>query len=47
MGHKVIRCDVCGSYVMEGHNRWDCDVCGAECSENTGWKFIKKVFYVS
>ncbi len=28
MGHSVIVCKNCGSYIMEGHNDWYCDECG-------------------
>ena len=28
MGHDVIVCEDCGSYIMEGHNDWHCDECG-------------------
>jgi len=28
MGHDVIVCKNCGSYIMEGHNDWHCDECG-------------------
>ena len=28
MGHDVIKCPICGEWIMEGHNDWDCDKCG-------------------
>lgn len=32
MGHSVIKCDQCGSFVMEGaHGTWECDC---------GWSFV-------
>jgi hypothetical protein len=41
MGHQVIECDFCHSYVMEGHNDWSCD-CGAYCGESTKYGWVKK-----
>ena len=29
MGHSIIKCDNCGSLIMEGYtDTWDCDNCG-------------------
>jgi hypothetical protein len=40
MGHSVLVCDFCKSYVMEGHNDWECD-CGAHCSASTRFTWVK------
>ena len=39
MGHQVVSCPACDSWVMEGHNDWECD-CGNVMSEATNyvWK---------
>ena len=39
MGHDVLRCDLCGTDVMEGRNKWECN-CGAVCipGKTKGWE---------
>jgi len=42
MGHDVVTCKFCGSYVMEGRNDWDCD-CGGYCGESTGYVWMNQL----
>lgn len=43
MGHAILRCDHCGTDVMEGKNEWKCD-CGAVCvpGKTNGWELRPK-----
>ena len=36
MGHQVVSCPNCRTWVMEGSNDWKCD-CGHVMSLSTGW----------
>lgn len=36
MGHDIIRCDNCGSDIMEDHGDWHCDNCGWYYNAITG-----------
>ena len=36
MGHQVVSCPNCRTWVMEGSNDWECD-CGHVMSLSTGW----------
>ncbi len=39
MGHQVLNCDNCGTYVMESRNSWKCDNCGFVCDKSTNWEW--------
>ena len=41
LGHNILKCDYCESFVMEGHNAWICD-CGAICNAATKWIWKNK-----
>jgi len=41
MGHQVLECFFCGSYVMEGHSDWECK-CGAICNAQTRYIWEKE-----
>lgn len=47
MGHQVIPCPKCDSWIMEGHNNWDCDNCGwsSNSKENKDEKLKKRKYY--
>ena len=37
MGHSIVKCDNCGTYIMEGFTgEWDCDECGWTYNANIG-----------
>lgn len=40
MGHNVLKCKLCGTSVMEGHNDWECD-CGGYCGSDTNFIWVK------
>lgn len=42
MGHDVLACLKCGTYIMEGHNDWECTKCNMICNESTKWSWKKK-----